>query len=70
MTQGLTRLAGVAAPSHLRLSGGQVEIENSFSNLQTKLAAFSRPPYVPPQGQSLDDIAVAWDSLNNAEATQ
>ena len=48
----------------------QVEIENSFSNLQTKLSAFSRPPYVPPPGQSLDDIAAAWDHLTQAEAAK
>jgi hypothetical protein len=49
---------------------GQVEIENSFSNLQTKLAAFSRPPYVPPAGHSLADVKTAWENLSNVEATQ
>ena len=59
-------------PGHCSGGGGgrvcaQVEIENSFSNLQTKLAAFSRPPYVPPEGHSLEDINAAWQQLLASE---
>jgi len=53
-----------------KYSSLKVEIENSFSNLQTKLAAFSRPPYVPPEGLSLEDINAAWANLSKAEAAQ
>ena len=48
-------------------SANKVQAETIFSNLQTKLVAFQRPPYVPPPGFSPSDINELWLKLVASE---
>lgn len=48
-------------------SASKVQAESLYSNLQTKLVAFGRPPYVPPPGLSPSDLNELWSRLTASE---
>lgn len=45
----------------------KLEVETIYNNLSLKLRANNRPAFVPPAGQSLEDIEAAWKALAAAE---
>lgn len=45
----------------------RLALETLHNAIQIKLNAANRPPYVPPAGQGMGDIANAWDNLENAQ---
>ena len=45
----------------------RLHLETLHNAIQIKLNAANRPPYVPPEGQSVADIANAWDQLEKAQ---
>lgn len=45
-----------------------LEVEALFNQIQTKLRINKRPPYVPPEGLSPQDIATVWNELSTAES--
>lgn len=45
----------------------RLNIETLHNAIQIKLNAANRPPFVPPEGQSLADISNAWSDLEKAQ---